>query len=179
LLLVPIYPGVQGRNISVVRIKGGELGRATGGDCQPKAVRCLVAPISGEEFVMKNVWKGLVIGGLTGVAAGVVLDVLDRGARQATVLGDKVAHQAPEVVGRLRHAVSDAVAEGASRVRDPEVAEQAKEITLAAKKTGEVVSDGKTRATAAAADTKEMIGSALSDGKAKTKSVANTIKEAP
>jgi hypothetical protein len=128
---------------------------------------------------MKNVWKGLVIGGLTGVAAGVVLDVLDRGARQATVLGDKVAHQAPEVVGRLRHAVSDAVAEGASRVRDPEVAEQAKEITLAAKKkTGEVVSDGKTGA-AAAADTKEMIGSALSDGKAKTKSVANTPKEAP
>jgi hypothetical protein len=129
---------------------------------------------------MKNVWKGLVLGGLTGVAAGVVLDVLDRGARQATAIGDRVAHQAPEVVDRLRHAVSDAVAEGASRVRDPEVAEQAKEITLAAKKkTGEVVSDGKTRAAAAAADTKEMIGSALSDGKAKAKSVANAAKEAP
>jgi hypothetical protein len=80
----------------------------------------------------------------------------------------------------LRQSVSEAAAEGAGRVRDPEVAEQAKEISLAAKKkTEEVVSEGKTRAAAVAADAKEMIGSALADGKAKTKSVANATKEAP
>src|ERR1700737_3149770 len=96
---------------------------------------------------MKNAWKGLVLGGLTGVAAGILLDALDRGAREVNVLGDKLAHQAPEVAGRLRDAVTDAVAESASRVRDPELAEHVKEISGAARKrAGEVIADSKGKA---------------------------------
>ncbi len=68
-----------------------------------------------KEPLMKNAWKGLVLGGLTGVAAGAVLDALDRGAREATILGERAVHQAPQVVGRLRHAVTDAVADGSRK----------------------------------------------------------------
>jgi hypothetical protein len=36
---------------------------------------------------MRNVWKGLVVGGLTGATAGVVLDSLARASRKATQIG--------------------------------------------------------------------------------------------
>ena len=74
---------------------------------------------------MKNVWKGLVVGGLTGVAAGVALDILNRGAREVSALGEKVGHQAPEAVGRIRHAVSDAMAETSDNLRKSEAADVA------------------------------------------------------
>jgi hypothetical protein len=124
---------------------------------------------------MKNVWKGLVLGGLTGVAAGVFLDALDRGAREASALGDRVAHQTPEVVGRLRDAVTDVVAEGASKLRDPEFGEHVREISDATKKKA---AEGKTKVSAAAADTKEKVGSALADGKSKANAAVADAKDA-
>ena len=36
---------------------------------------------------MKNVWKGMVIGALTGAAAGVVLDLGERGTEKAVAGG--------------------------------------------------------------------------------------------
>jgi hypothetical protein len=110
----------------------------------------------GRERGMKNVWKGLVLGGLTGVAAGVFLDMLDRGAREASALGDRVAHQTPEVVARLREAVTEAVTEGASKLRDPEFGEHVREISAGTKKQA---AEGKSKANAAVAHAKDAAGS--------------------
>jgi hypothetical protein len=59
---------------------------------------------------MRNVWKGLVVGGLTGVAAGVILDVIDRTSRKAVAVGGQVRDHAPEA-GRWVHAMSDKAGE--------------------------------------------------------------------
>lgn len=45
---------------------------------------------------MRNVWKGLVVGGLTGVAAGILLDLLNRANRKASDIGKQVKDHAPE-----------------------------------------------------------------------------------
>ena len=45
---------------------------------------------------MRNVWKGLVVGGLTGVAAGVVLDAAARASKQAATIGGQMRDHAPE-----------------------------------------------------------------------------------
>jgi hypothetical protein len=72
---------------------------------------------------MRNVWKGLVVGGLTGVAAGVVLDSLAQASRKASQIGAQVREHAPEA-GRLVHTLTekatDAVhnADVAGHVRD-------------------------------------------------------------
>jgi hypothetical protein len=55
---------------------------------------------------MKNVWKGLFVGGLTGVAAGVVLDSLSRASKKAAELGDQVRDHAPEA-GRWVQSAAD------------------------------------------------------------------------
>ncbi len=55
---------------------------------------------------MKNVWKGLVVGGLTGALAGFVLDAVDRASQKASALGDQVVEHAPEA-GRWVQTVSD------------------------------------------------------------------------
>jgi len=128
---------------------------------------------------MKNVWKGLVVGGLTGVAAGIVLDALARGAREASALGDKVAQQAPEVAGRLRHAVTEAVADSASKVRDPEVADHLTETSDKTKKAvAEAASGGKTKVTEATARAKQKMESALADGKARALAASGDVKDA-
>lgn len=49
---------------------------------------------------MRNVWKGLVVGGLTGVTAGVVLDSITRASKKAAEIGGQVRDHAPEA-GRL------------------------------------------------------------------------------
>jgi hypothetical protein len=98
---------------------------------------------------MKNVWKGLVIGGLTGMAGGLFLDGLDRGARGAAALSNRAAEEVPEVAGHLRDAIADTVAETAGRVRDSGVPDHAKEISGAAlRRSNEVATTGKNKAAA-------------------------------
>ncbi len=127
---------------------------------------------------MKNVWKGLVLGGLTGVAAGILLDALDRGAQKASALGERVAHQTPEVVGRLREVVTDAVAEGTSKLRDPELADHVREITdVTKKKGGDLAAETKTKASALAADAKEKAGDLAAETKTKAGALASDAKE--
>jgi hypothetical protein len=133
----------------------------------------------GREARMKNVWKGLVLGGLTGVAAGIVLDALDRGAQRASALGERVAHQTPEVVGRLRDAVSDAVAEGTSKLRDPEIADHVREITDATKKrAAELAAESKKRAAELADESKKKAGDLAAESKSKAGAIAADAKEA-
>lgn len=55
---------------------------------------------------MKNVWKGLIIGGLTGVLAGYVLDGAARASKKATALGDSVLEHTPEA-GRFVQTVTE------------------------------------------------------------------------
>jgi len=77
---------------------------------------------------MRNVWKGLVIGGLTGAAAGLFMDALNRGARLVGVAGRRAADLVPEAVDRVKAEASG----GMARVHDAEVGDrvrgQAKEI---------------------------------------------------
>ena len=56
---------------------------------------------------MRNVWKGMVIGALTGAATGLVLDLGQRGAEEVTALGSAAVDRMPEVTGRVRQVVSD------------------------------------------------------------------------
>jgi gas vesicle protein len=88
----------------------------------------LLAPKREEHGNMRNIWKGLIIGGLTGAGAGAVVDLFDRGARLVGVAGRKAADMAPEAADRVKSAVSSGVA----RVHDAEIADslrdQAKEI---------------------------------------------------
>jgi hypothetical protein len=55
---------------------------------------------------MRNVWKGLIVGGLTGVAAGVVLDSLAKASQKASAIGGQVLDHAPEA-GRWVQSVTD------------------------------------------------------------------------
>ena len=59
---------------------------------------------------MRNVWKGLVVGGLTGVVAGIVLDSIAGASKKALAVGDQVREHAPEA-GRWLHSVTDKAGE--------------------------------------------------------------------
>jgi hypothetical protein len=59
---------------------------------------------------MKNVWKGLVVGGLTGVAAGIVLDSFTRAPEKAKDLTRQVREHAPEAA-RWAHSVAERAGE--------------------------------------------------------------------
>jgi hypothetical protein len=109
---------------------------------------------------MKNAWKGLVIGGLTGVAGGLLLDGLDRGARGASALSNKVAEDAPEVAGHLRGSLADAVTETAERIRDSNIPDHIKEVSGAAmQKASEVASDGNDKANQSASRARRKVQS--------------------
>ena len=66
---------------------------------------------------MKNTWKGLVVGGLTGVAAGLLLDALQGASDRAHEVGRRVAEKAPVVADRL----SDAAEHGVARVHEADL----------------------------------------------------------
>jgi gas vesicle protein len=90
---------------------------------------------------VKNIWKGLIIGGLTGAGAGAVLDLFGRGAQLVEAVGKKAADMAPEAADRVRDAaavaskkaadmapeaaerVKTAVSNGVARVQEADVAE--------------------------------------------------------
>jgi len=89
---------------------------------------------------MRNVWKGLVVGGLTGVAAGIVLDSMSSANTKASELGRQVRDHAPEA-GRWVHSVTekagdriqdsdipDHVRDTANRVKDSDVARKATKV---------------------------------------------------
>jgi hypothetical protein len=104
---------------------------------------------------MKGVWKGLVVGGLTGAGVGMLLDLLALGSRQATALGDKAVEMAPGAADHLKAAVAagsarveaaeipDHLVEAVHHLRDSELTGQAKDAVLRAVKKGRtLVVDG-------------------------------------
>jgi hypothetical protein len=71
---------------------------------------------------MRNVWKGLVVGGLTGVAAGLILDLMTEAAEQAGEAGRKVKGRAPDLAGKVKHVA----AEAAEALREADLPEKAR-----------------------------------------------------
>lgn len=57
---------------------------------------------------MRKVWKGLVVGGLTGVVAGLMLDGLRRAAEQAEEAGRAARRHAPDLLERARSVAEEA-----------------------------------------------------------------------
>lgn len=84
---------------------------------------------------MRNVWKGLVIGGLTGVAAGVVLDLMSGGsdqlARAAHTAAQTAKEKAPDAVDRVK-SLADA---GAERLSQSDLPQRAQDLATKVQRT--------------------------------------------
>jgi hypothetical protein len=107
---------------------------------------------------VRNVWKGLVIGGLTGAAAGLALDLGERGVQGASALGEAVVHHAPEVAGHVRNTVNDAVSAASTRASHSELPAQARAATAATHdKVSGAVADGLRKAGGAAGRGQETV----------------------
>ncbi len=65
---------------------------------------------------MRNLWKGLVIGGLTGVAAGIVVDLGESGWQSIGRAARKAQRNAPVAAGRMK-ATAASVRAGRGRGR--------------------------------------------------------------
>ena len=68
---------------------------------------------------MRNVWKGLIVGGLTGVGAGLILDSLANALQKAAAIRDQVIEHAPDA-GRWVQSVTDRAGEWLDDVDVPE-----------------------------------------------------------
>jgi hypothetical protein len=75
-------------------------------------------------YQMRNVWKGLIVGGLTGVAAGVILDSFAGASKKAAELGEQVREHAPDA-GRWVQSVTDKAGDW---LHDADVPEQARTV---------------------------------------------------
>ena len=53
---------------------------------------------------MRNTWKGLVVGGLTGVAGGAILDLIGRASHEARRAGELAKSHVADVTSWMRHA---------------------------------------------------------------------------
>jgi gas vesicle protein len=65
-----------------------------------------------------NIWKGLIIGGLTGAGAGIVLDALGKGAQVLGTAGTKAVDMAPEAADRVKSAAVGATRKAADMAPD-------------------------------------------------------------
>jgi hypothetical protein len=72
---------------------------------------------------MRNIWKGMVLGAVTGALIGFVMDLMARAGEAAVDVGHRVHDRIPEVVEQSRRAGHAAV----ERVRDSDVVASAKE----------------------------------------------------
>ncbi len=134
---------------------------------------------------MRNVWKGMVIGALTGAAAGLALDLGEQGVEKAAALGGAVARLAPDVADRAldlgERGAERASALGGSVARHaPEVTDHLRQSVTDA---SAVVADRArsanlpARTKAAAGGTKEKVGSVVSEGLHKAHAVADQGKD--
>ncbi|MGH8993598.1 MAG: hypothetical protein ACRDZ7_18970 [Acidimicrobiia bacterium] len=71
---------------------------------------------------MRNVWKGLVVGGLTGVAAGLLIDLVEGTVERAGTAREHLRERAPELKEKARHAAEVA----GERLRQAELGEKAR-----------------------------------------------------
>jgi len=76
---------------------------------------------------MRNVWKGLIIGAFTGAATGLVLDVLEGGARHVSTSLEAASKAVPDVSVRLREGVRDGITEITHKVHDADLPHRAED----------------------------------------------------
>jgi hypothetical protein len=93
---------------------------------------------------MRNVWKGLIVGAFTGAATGLVLDLLDGGARQVSSGLESASHGVPLVTDRVREGVSEI----SDRLQESELPQRVKD---AATKAGQRAAAAASSESAAAA----------------------------
>lgn len=77
---------------------------------------------------MRNVWKGFVVGSLTGVAAGAILDVLDRGSHLARAISRRAADRTVELAPKAADRIKSAASTGATKLQEAEFGDHAKEV---------------------------------------------------
>jgi len=70
---------------------------------------------------MKNTWKGLVVGALTGMLGGVVLDAAVRTRQEASRVIDKAVERAPGIAERVPDAAAAVAHRTAEAVRDADL----------------------------------------------------------
>ena len=117
-------------------------------------------------MAVRNVWKGMVIGALTGAATGLVLDLGERGAEGAAALGGAVAQHAPEVADHLRHSVSDAVSAASHRARTSDAPTQVGAVSAAAQeRVSTALSEGIQRAGDSVGHGREKVANAVDRAK--------------
>jgi len=73
----------------------------------------------GKVSLVRNVWKGLAVGGLTGVAAGVVLDMARKASDKASAVGGRLKERAPEA-GHWVHEVTEKASDWLQEADVPE-----------------------------------------------------------
>ena len=66
---------------------------------------------------MDKLWKGLIVGAITGAAIGLVVDLLGRGRDAAVHVGELAREHGPDVAA----AIAGAASAGAERLRDADL----------------------------------------------------------
>jgi hypothetical protein len=138
---------------------------------------------------VRNVWKGMVIGALTGAAAGLVLDLGERGTEKAVALGGAVggavARRAPELADLAldlgeRGADRAATLGGAVARHAPELSDHLRQsVTDASSAAADRVrgSSLPSRTKAAAEGTRDKVSSAVSEGLHRVTEIADQGKD--
>jgi len=69
---------------------------------------------------MKNAWKGLIIGALTGMVGGSAMDIASSARRKAAAIAHDVIEKAPSVAKAATHKAADVIhdADMSDAVRD-------------------------------------------------------------
>jgi hypothetical protein len=139
-------------------------------------------------MAMRNVWKGLVIGALTGAGAGLVIDLGEHGGERAVALGGAaggaVARRAPEIADLAldlgERGADRATALGGAVARHaPEVVEHLRQSVSDATSAAADRARSSTlpaRTKAAAEVTGEKVSSVVSDGLHKVNGVADRAR---
>lgn len=76
---------------------------------------------------MRNSWKGLVVGGLTGVLAGVVIDLCNKVMERATHGAELARDRAPEAAEWLQSRTHSVTKRAGAWVHDAEVSDRMRE----------------------------------------------------
>jgi hypothetical protein len=73
---------------------------------------------------MRNSWKGLVVGGLTGALVGIALDVFASALKQATLIAQNARERGPEAADWLQSTTASAV----KWLQDSDAPDRAREV---------------------------------------------------
>ncbi len=122
---------------------------------------------------MRSVWKGLIVGGLTGALAGAAVDLSESGSRSLGAAGRKARRYAPVAAEKVKDAaasgidlVGAAVNRGVEHLEDANLPERAGEVAgafgdkVAQAKIPERAADATDRAASAAGNKARAVSSA-------------------